>query len=200
MSNEYNTIFWVLSYMLYDPSLFSRIREETEAAWRPDGALDLKHLCANSPLTSATLHEILRLNNGAAALRCVTEQTVVGGRVLGRGSMVLVPFRQLHNNREVWGATADDFDAERFLRQKGMARHASYRPFGGGATYCPGRTMAKEQVLGFVAVLLHRFDVRLARDGGDRLPFPRLNTTKPSLGVSGAVKGDDRTVIITPRV
>lgn len=190
-------MFWVLSYMLYDQDLFSRVKEETESAWQ-SGNLDIKHLCANSPLLNSILHETLRLNNGAGALRSVTEETVIGGKVLQPGNSIMIPFKQLHTNRGVWGSTVDHFDPQRFLNNKNLSRHASYRPFGGGASYCPGRTMAKEQVLGFITVLLHRFDFQLADSGRKQAPFPRLNTVTPSLGVSGPVRGDDVTLIFRP--
>ncbi|KAM4064610.1 cytochrome p450 [Hirsutella rhossiliensis] len=197
VSNEYNLTFWILAHLLYDEALLRPVRQETEAAWRA-GRLDVKHLCANSTRLHAVFNETLRLRNGAGALRVVTQQTVIGGKVLAQGHSILIPFRQLHTNEAVWGPTVGAFDPSRFLNRKSLARHSSFRPFGGGTTYCPGRILAREEVYGFIAVLLHRFDVALHPDAGEQ-PFPRFNDTVPSLGVSGPLGGMDVLVDLAPR-
>lgn len=178
-----------MAYLLYDPCLFEQVKQETEAAWKTQ-KLDIKYLCANCPHLESVLNETLRIKNSAGALRVATEETQVGTKTLQPGNSILIPFRQLHSNRNVWGPSVDDFDPYRFLRQKSLARHPSFRPFGGGGTLCPGRTLAKEQVFGFIAILLHRFDIRLAGSATQQ-PFPRLNDLAPSLGIGRPVKGMD---------
>lgn len=194
VSNEYNTAFWILSYLLHDKALLGRVKNETESAWN-SGQLDVQYLCANSSCLEAILNETLRVKNGAGALRIVIQETVIGGKLLQPGNSVMIPFRQLHSNENVWGQTVHEFDPSRFLGKRNLARHPSFRPFGGGATYCPGRVMAKEQVFGFIAIILHRFTVGLADIPGQKQQFPKLNDKTPSLGVSGPLRGMD--VIMT---
>ncbi|KAI8944156.1 cytochrome P450 [Xylaria longipes] len=160
-SNEYNISFWVLAYLLYDGNLFKLVKSETEAAWY-SGKLDIKHLCCNCPNLEAVFYEALRLNGGAMVSRVVLEQTTIGGKILKPGDSILIPSRQLHTNECVWGEDVRAFNAKRFLKNKALARHSSFRPFGGGLTYCPGRVLAKEEVYGFVAIMMHRFDMQLA--------------------------------------
>ncbi|KAH9905725.1 cytochrome P450 [Xylariomycetidae sp. FL2044] len=198
-SNEYNISFWVIAHLLYDEALLAAVKQETEQAW-PGGELDIKHLCANCPQLESLFHEALRLNGGAMVSRVVLRETVVGGKTLSPGNAVLMPSRQLHTNEDVWGDTVRDFDPARFLgKKKSLARHSSFRPFGGGATYCPGRVLAKEEVYGFVAILLHRFDIKLATRYGEKPPFPRLNDTTPALGITGPLKSMDVMVDVTLR-
>ncbi|KAI1203674.1 cytochrome P450 [Nemania serpens] len=189
ISNEYNTVFWVMSYLLYDPCLFEQVKKETEAAWMSQ-KLDIKFLCANCPHLESVLNETLRIKNSAGALRVVMEETQIGTKTLLAGNSILIPFRQLHSNRNVWGPSVDDFDPYRFLKQKSLARHPSFRPFGGGGTLCPGRTLAKEQVFGFVAILLHRFIIKVAGPATQQ-PFPQLNDLAPSLAIGRPMKGMD---------
>ncbi|KAI0439832.1 cytochrome P450 [Xylaria telfairii] len=189
ISNEYNASFWVLAYLLHDISLLEQVKQETEAAWF-DGSLDLKYLSANCPLLNSTFHEVLRVKNGAGALRVVTKDTRIGQKHLKAGNSIMIPFRQLHVNKNVWGPKFAEFDPYRFLSKKSLARHPSFRPFGGGLTYCPGRMLAREQVFGFVAILLHRFTIKLAQIPGGQ-SFPRFNDLTPSLGISGPIKGMD---------
>ena len=54
---------------------------------------------------------------------------------------------------------------------------------------CPGRKIAKEQVFAFVAILIHRLDIKLNQDM--RQEFPKLNVSTPALGVMGPAKGMD---------
>lgn len=169
------------------------VQVETEAAWQ-SGTLDIKYLCAHSPTLDALFCEALRLNGGAMVSRKVLETTEIGGKVLQPGNSVIIPSRQLHKNKDVWGSDVNEFDAFRFAKNKSLARHSSYRPFGGGVTYCPGRVLAKEEVFGFVAILLHRFSIKLAQLGdgkGDRQVFPLLDESSPALGITGPAKGMD---------
>lgn len=48
--------------------------------------------------------------------------------------MIMIPSRELHINEAVFGAKPLDFDAERFLNDKQLAKDPSFKPFGGGTT------------------------------------------------------------------
>ena len=191
-SNEYNISFWVLSHLLFEETLLDLVRAETEAAWS-NGTLHVKSLCANSPNLETIFCEALRLNGGAMVSRKVLAPTDIGGKALQPGNSIIIPSRQLHKNKDVWGFDVNEFDAFRFAKKKSLARHSSYRPFGGGVTYCPGRVLAKEEVFGFIAIILHRFDIKLAQHSGSqqKQAFPRLDDSTPALGITGPVKSMD---------
>ncbi|RYP41931.1 hypothetical protein DL767_000668 [Monosporascus sp. MG133] len=134
------------------------------------GQLDIKYLCSNSPNLDSIFNEVLRLKNTAAAVRVASQKTVLGGK------------------------------PSRFLKKKSWARSPSFRPFGGGATLCPGQTLARHEVFGFIAVFFHRFHVSVAKDSvGRKPPFPRLNSMTPSFGLNGPMKGMDVIVDIAER-
>ncbi|KAK4209840.1 cytochrome P450 [Rhypophila decipiens] len=210
ISNVGLSTFWILSYLLFDDSLFQLVRDETEAAWhqtQPDSRppqLDIRYLCANAPYLDAILNEVLRLKNGSGAIREVLKDTTVGGKTLEAGNLAWIPFHQLHTNLNVWGSNAEDFDPFRFIKNKNLDRHPSFRPFGGGATLCPGTLLTKEEIFGFIAILLHRYDIRLATatsvglKPGDnkKQEFPRMNDLVPSTGVNGPMPGMDIVVDI----
>lgn len=161
--------------------------------------LHTKRLVEQCPVLDAVFNEVLRHKNGAGAMRSVSERIVVGGKELQPGNLAYIPFHQLHTNENVWGANCLDFDHTRFLKRKALARNTSFRPFGGGATYCPGRTLAKIEIFGAVAIILHRFDIRLAVLGKEKQRFPILNIKTPSLGVNGPVRGMDVLVELTSK-
>ncbi|CAI6091935.1 unnamed protein product [Clonostachys chloroleuca] len=198
-SNEYNIAFWVIAHLLYDEALKDLVIQETEAAWQ-SGALDIKYLFSHCPNLEAIFNEALRLNGGAMVSRIVLEKTIIGGKELQPGNAIIMPSRQLHTNEKVWGSNPREFNPSRFLKHKTMTRHSSFRPFGGGITYCPGRVLAKHQVYGLIALLFHRFEMSLVKgEDGKKPEFPVLNDTTPGLGITGPLKGMDVKVEVRER-
>ncbi|PQE02868.1 cytochrome P450 protein [Rutstroemia sp. NJR-2017a BBW] len=195
-SNEYNITFWLIAHLVSNSTLLEQVKAEIEMGWK-DGELDIKHLCANAPTLDGAFHESLRLNGGAMMSRKVLEPTMIGDKLLQAGTNVLMPSRQLHMNEQVWGDDYKHFNSRRFIEDKGLLKHSSYRPFGGGVSYCPGRVMAKEQVYAFIAILFRRFDVKLAQ-GLDQ-KFPVLDESTPSLGITGPVKNMDVLMDLTEK-
>ena len=107
-----------------------------------------------------------------------------------------MPYRQLHFEEKAFGPHVKVFRPERFLGDNKADNGPYFKPFGGGTTYCSGRFIARREVLAFVALILHRYDMRLA----DANPvLPRLDERTPTLGVLGPVKWDDTAVMLTAR-
>jgi cholesterol 7alpha-monooxygenase len=162
--------------------------------------MNIQYLMEKCPTLDSTYLEVLRLVNGAFSIRTVLQDTMVSGRVLKAGNSVIIPYRELHYNPNIWGSTTNSFDPDRFARHPKLAGHASYRPFGGGVSYCPGRHLAKAEVCGFVAAFINRFDFVVApMADGEPQPFPRLDNTKPATGISSCMPHMDLLVNVTPR-
>lgn len=135
------------------------------------------------------------MGTGAVSARSVMSPITIGGKLLKPGREVLIKHGALHLNEEVWGDSAACFDPERFLKNKALSSHSSYRPFGGGSTYCPGRVIARQEVCIFLALALDRMDLELAPDQ----MFPLLDDTRPSIGVTGPMPGMDLYVNVSQR-
>lgn len=187
-ANAYKLCFWLLAYTFHTPSLLSKLLTETAPAIRSSNDVDMAYLTTHCPHLTATYHEVLRLTSSAASVRTAEAPTVIGRKLLRKGTKLMSPFRQLHFDERIFGPDAQRFVPERFLRDEGLVRSKGFRPFGGGTTHCPGRFVAKQEVFMFVVVVLHRFEVRLA---GGTQTFPSLERKKPSLGVMDPVDGDD---------
>ncbi|ETS00747.1 putative cytochrome p450 [Trichoderma reesei RUT C-30] len=189
--------FWLLSYILHTPSLILVIRNETKPAFNnSDGKLNLDYIHNQCPQLNAMWNEMIRMSASAALVRFITADTVIGGKVLRRGNRLLIPFRQLHFDKSVFGETADSFDHERFLEMKpSLTQSGTWRPFGGGGTMCPGRHAAKKCVLLFVVLLLQRFDIEV--DGWQSLPV--ADEGKPVLGIMSTRENRDLRVRVTAR-
>ena len=200
-SNAVNTLFWMTTYLVFYPDLRQKIQDETRPAFK-DGQIDLQYLVDHCPRLEAFFLEVLRMINGALGVRQVMEDTEINGKILRAGNTLVIPFRQLHFDENVWGENSHLFDPERFLRDKRLFTHPSFRPFGGGVSYCPGRYLVRHQIFGFVVTFFHRFDVELPKihvpgKGLQPQAFPKLDETKPSTGTTACVESMD--VVITVR-
>lgn len=193
-ANAYKLAFWVISYMLFDKVLHDFIRFETKPAVQ-DG-LDMNLLSDHCPHLRAVYHEALRCKKRDLAFRKVERDTKMGGKLLRAGNFAIVPVCQLHDNEEIFGRDALKFCPDRFLNQLGLVNSSSYKPYGGGKTYCPGRFFAMQEIFGFVALLIHRFDIQLAMP---RQKFPIPDERMLTLGVSRPVPGSDIWVTLSNR-
>ena len=203
--------FWIIAYLLHTPGLLEAVRQET-ARGIMDDSPDVPYLIEHCPQLEAIYHEVLRLHMSNSLMRHVTAPTRIGGKLLQKGRNVMVPYRLLHYDPDVWGSNASAFDPQRFLLDKELARNPSYRPFGGGQHLCPGRFLAKQAIFAFVALSLSRFDLCLdseeavkgawgsGREGASMQRFPRAEDLKPGLATLGPRAGDDVVVRCSLRI
>ncbi|KAI5919907.1 putative cytochrome p450 [Camillea tinctor] len=203
-TNTRKTTFWVLSYLIYHPSLLATYRAETAAAFDSSGALIDPFLIqdpSRCPSVDAIWHETLRMSGWAASVRLVSTDTVIGGKHMRKGNRVMVPHRLLHFDAGVFGEDPHEFRPERWMQKKAedgtssLARSPSWRPFGAGKTMCSGRFLARFSVTTFVATLLRRFDVQVVGNP----PFPKADEGRPVLGTMSVKEGYDFKVMISLR-
>jgi cytochrome P450 len=195
----------MLAYILHEPALHTILRAEVDLACS-EGMEGLPYRLEHCPRLKAVLLEVLRLTGSTSTIRSVTDTTHVGDKVLRSGTDILIPYRQLHLNESVFGPKPSHFDPNRFLSNKDLSRSPSFKPFGGGSTYCPGRNIAQREILIFIALALHRFDLSLTvakqglgtRERGSVPRFPRIDSKKLCLGIQEPMKGED--VIVNVRM
>lgn len=188
--------FWMLSYILYQPSLINTIRDEIRPALSDKG-IDISYLSNSCPHLNSLWDETIRLASSAASVRFLTRDVEIGGKILRKGNRIMMPQRQLHLNPQTFGTKAAEFDAERFIKDPGLRRHPSLRPFGGGTTLCPGRFLAKQTTLAFIALVLHRFNIALDPPSQ---PFPIPAEGKPTLSLLDFKEGYDLRVKLFPYI
>ena len=187
-TNTRKAAFWLLAYVLYTPGLQEALREESERAFSSaDGKVDVQYLSERCPKLDGVWNETIRMSAYSASVRYVTEDTLVGNRILRKGHRVMVPYRQLHFNEKVFGKSVNDFRPNRFVEDASLLRKSTWRPFGGGQTMCPGRFVAKNAVVTFIAMLFHRYELELAHEQR----FPRAEMGNPVLGIMANKNGDD---------
>ncbi len=110
----------------------------------------------------------------------------------------MCPIVPHHLDADIWGADANEFVPDRFIRDSSRflprGDEKQVRPFGGGVSLCPGRFFASRQVMSLVAILLNMYDIEMAP--GERLPEIDMKT--PVVGISGPM--NDVRITITKRV
>ena len=195
-TNTYKVCFWAMAYLLHDPILLKTIREETAPGVRPVAPVALQYLMESCPWLSALFREALRVCSASSSICLVTSPTSIGGKKFSVGSRVVVPFRQMHFDGGVYGYDVDTLVPERFIRSNTLTHSPSYRPFGGGISYWPGRFIARQEVAVFIALVLARFNVEVV---GDR-KFPELDAEKPTTGLMSPNPGEDVLLQLTSKV
>ncbi|KAL8650623.1 MAG: hypothetical protein Q9226_005062 [Calogaya cf. arnoldii] len=193
-TNTRKASFWMLAYLIKDPQLLEQIRHETGPAFKA-GGLNVDYLKDSCPLLDNVWNETLRHSAFSASVRHITEDTIIGGKTLRKGNRLMIPYRQLHFDEGVFGEDAHIFDPARFEKNPKLLRNASWRPFGGGITMCPGRYVAKESVAIFIAIALQRFNFEFV----EGKVFPHGAEGIPVLGIMSIQDGEDPLVRITPR-
>ncbi|KAF2474021.1 cytochrome P450 [Lindgomyces ingoldianus] len=208
LGNTYKVAFWVFAHIIYDHDLLLAIQKEVEGGFK-GGKYDEEYIFQKCPHLSSMVNETLRLAVASPLVRDVVAPTPVGGKVLEPGSRVMVPFHQLHRNRDVWGTEPENLHSDRFVATPKLLNSKSYRPFGGGSTLCPGRNMARRAIAFAVAGLINKYDITIdvketnKRNGNKRelnFPvFPRINHSKPTPGASLPFKSDDVILVLKER-
>ena len=190
-ANTRKAVFWPIVYLVRNPPLMEEIRKEVEPAFGSEQP-DQETLMNNCPTLISAWLGMLRLTNSAESIKHVQSTMIIGGKQIEEDSFVLVPLRQIHFDKGLFGENSADFDGFRFRDKPKLQHSKGWWPFGGGTSMCPGRLIAKSSAVTFVAVILHGFDIREA----ERQPMPQIDTSSPSLGISPPRVGADFVVTV----
>ena len=169
LTNAIPTIGWMLVHILSPtnpPELRSWAMDEIKSAQREDGSIDVPVL-SKLPLLNSMFYEVLRVYIDLLIVRQVDADTTIGTHAVHKNEMIMAPSWLSHRNPEHF-TKPDAFDPARFLvddPETGKMKFSTegltgkFFPFGGGHYMCPGRTFAKQEVLGAIAVLMLNFDI-----------------------------------------
>jgi len=88
VGNVYKVAFWMLAYLVREPTLMTSLRAEILPAVHDD-TVDEQYL-DNCTELEAFFNEVLRLTVTAPMGRVITESTIIGGKLLRKGNRVMV--------------------------------------------------------------------------------------------------------------
>ena len=172
----------------------AKIQGEAAGAFSND-QIDMSWLLNSCPRLNGFFDEIMRMTNSSSSVCTVVSDVAISDCIIRAGAKILIPYRQLHFNKDVFGTDGLDLDPERFLETKAVARSPSHRPLGGGSTYYLGRFIAIQEVAAFIGIVQNELKVELA----DRNGVPRLEGMKPCPRVMGPVAAGNLTVKVERR-
>lgn len=187
------TGYLALVHILSEPDVLNAVRSELKAAGYAEAAASaraadeedalapLLELIPNkTPLLRSIWHETLRVHNNSLTVREVIAPTeLAGSKASGRtwyleqGGVVSIPCGLMHYNEKLH-PDPDAFHARRFLEGplggEGENPARTTKPFGGGSTHCPGRIFAEKQMIGLVAGMIWRYDMRIVNEKKWEIP------------------------------
>lgn len=103
-----------------------------------------------------------------ASARFVREDIMLDNQyLLKKGMIVQMPMAVMHSDPAIWGADVTEFQPRRFLNKQNST---AYRPFGGGASLCPGRHFVTLETLALTAWVVLRYDMASSDGGQLRVP------------------------------
>ncbi|KAI1821852.1 cytochrome P450 [Xylaria intraflava] len=160
---------WVLYHVYSNPSLLKEIRHCIEPlALQNSGQMaeiNIPRVTAGCPLLESLVREVLRIHSTNASGRVVLEDTLIDGKyLLKKDAVLLIPSADLHANESIWGSNAGVLTPERFATQKEAdGKHkipaCAYRAFGSGASVCPGRHFALNEILSILIIMVLKYDI-----------------------------------------
>lgn len=196
-TNTRKSVFWMLTYLLHNPTILAKFREQTASAFKEGHLIDSSYIQdpIKCPDVDMIWHETLRLSGWSASVRLITQDTMIGGKIMRRGNRVMVPHRLLHFDKQIFGENPHIFMPERW-RKENLSKSPSWRPFGAGQTMCSGRFLARFSVTTFVATLLQRFEVEMVGNP----PLAEADKGRPVLGIMSIKEGQDFNIRVSPRI
>ena len=171
LANTIPSVFYMLVHVLSDPDLLRDVREELEmTSIRYDTSentrcLKIVTMREKCVLLHSIFQEVLRMHALGASVRYVREDVVLHDQyLLKKGMVVQMPMAVMHSDPSAWGEDVNRFEPRRFLKLPNHSNEfktnaTAYRPFGGGASLCPGRHFVTLEAMALTASFVLRFDV-----------------------------------------
>ncbi|MCJ1437074.1 hypothetical protein MMC27_006459 [Xylographa pallens] len=170
LANTVPSVFYLLVHIYSDQALLRDIRGELELtcvstmspAKRTLHIMTMREKCL---LLHSTFQELLRVHALGAGARFVREDTMLDDQyLLKKGMVIQMPMAVMHSDPLIWGPDVESFQPRRFLKhseatQGSKQKATAYRPFGGGASLCPGRHFVTLEALALTAYMVLRFDM-----------------------------------------
>ncbi|XP_031267203.1 cytochrome P450 81Q32-like [Pistacia vera] len=152
------TMEWAMSLLLNNPDVLKKAQTEIDHQIGSDHFIDESDL-AKLPYLHCIINETLRLYPAGPFLlpRQSSEECMVGGYRIPRGTMLLVNMWAIQHDPKIW-EDPTEFKPERFEGFEGVRDGFKLMPFGAGRRSCPGEGLALRMVGLALGSLIQCFD------------------------------------------
>ncbi|XP_058075250.1 cytochrome P450 714C2-like isoform X2 [Magnolia sinica] len=174
---------WTLMLLALNPEWQTRARAEVLEVC--GGQLPDVDMIRKMKVVTMVIQESLRLYPPAAFLsREALRDMELGGIHVPKGLKLWIPILTLHQNPDIWGPDAHEFNPERFAHGIFNACKLPhvYMPFGAGARTCVGQNFAMVELKVVLSGILGKFSFSLS-PGYCHSPAFRL-TVEPEHGLN----------------
>ncbi|XP_046708582.1 cytochrome P450 7A1 isoform X2 [Silurus meridionalis] len=196
-ANTLPAAFWSLYYTLRTPEAFAAAYKEVElimAQLPNDTPISLsKEQLESMTVLESIIREALRLSSASIMIRLASDDfilTMDSGQeaAIRKGDYIALYPRLIHLDPDIY-PNPMEFMYNRFLDKNGERRSQFYKngrqvkhylvPFGSGASECPGRFFAMNEIKLFLMVVLWHYDLQLNEPQGTLSP----DRTRAGLGI-----------------
>ncbi|KAF9934226.1 hypothetical protein FBU30_002919 [Linnemannia zychae] len=154
-----------LMYLVKYPKTLRRLREELDQATasNPPDTLPTYDQVRKLPYLTACINESMRLRPVAATglPREVTEDTVMGGYNIPKGTIVLAQIARLHHDA-MYFPEPNKFIPERWIQEESPfppVQDYTFYPFSAGTRNCVGKNFAMMEMRLILATILIKYDI-----------------------------------------
>ncbi|XP_060537422.1 cytochrome P450 307a1-like [Cylas formicarius] len=156
-----NLVMIALAYIIQNPEVAKRIREEVDEVTDGQRFVNLFDKAA-MPYTEAVLWETLRKASSPIVPHVASTNTNIEGFQVKRGTMVFLNNYELNLSGEYW-EKPDQFMPERFLSPAGhVVKPAHFIPFSTGKRTCIGQRLVQCFSFVILATLFQHYNVNVA--------------------------------------
>ncbi|XP_076780358.1 cytochrome P450 7A1 [Arvicanthis niloticus] len=204
-ASQANTIpatFWSLFQMIRNPEAMKAASEEVNGALQSAGQelssggndIYLDQVQLNDlPVLDSIIKEALRLSSASLNIRTAKEDFTLhledGSYNIRKDDIIALYPQLMHLDPEIYPDPLT-FKYDRYLDEHGKAKTTFYRngnklkyfymPFGSGATMCPGRLFAVQEIKQFLILMLSYFELELVES---HVKCPPLDQSRAGLGI-----------------
>ncbi|KAI3684651.1 hypothetical protein L6452_33876 [Arctium lappa] len=152
------TMEWTMSLLLNHPQVLQKAQNEIDRNVGKDRLVDESDM-PNLPYLRCIINETLRLYPAGPILipHESSDDCVVGGYNIPRGTMLLVNQWAIHHDPNLW-TEPERFNPERFEGLEGTRDGFKLMPFGSGRRSCPGEGLAVRMVGVTLGLIIQCFD------------------------------------------
>ncbi|XP_060173379.1 cytochrome P450 81Q32-like [Lycium barbarum] len=174
------TLEWALSLLLNNPKTLKKAQNEIDTHIGESSRLLDDSDLAELPYLHGIINETLRMCPAAPILvpHESSDECVVGGFRVPRGTMLLVNLWAIQNDAKLW-EDPNEFKPERFIDFKGQRDGFRLIPFGYGRRGCPGENLAMHVAGLALGSLIQCFELERVSEelvdmtGGPGLTMPK---------------------------